>query len=154
MDYSIDFTKISRRSLIKHFECEREDWLKLGMSEADIFRIHFGYDGKGGDYATWLAERKHKRTDHKFCPGKPLSIEDKDSNQVWIGVACDELSEVEMSVDIENALSTLTELQRYCFVEVCLKERSYTAVAKERNRHHSTIQEAVSASRKKLKKLF
>lgn len=51
MDFSIDFTKLSRKSLMKHFECERQEWLIFGMSEADIFRIHFGDDGKGGDYA-------------------------------------------------------------------------------------------------------
>ena len=38
---------------MEHFEQERQEWLSVVMSEADIFRIHFGTEkenGKGGDY--------------------------------------------------------------------------------------------------------
>ena len=57
-----DFTKLNKKALLENFEQERQEWLAAGMSEADIFKIHFGEldeNGKlvrlkdscyGGDY--------------------------------------------------------------------------------------------------------
>ena len=32
----------SRKALFALFDKERQEWLDAGMSEADIFKIHFG----------------------------------------------------------------------------------------------------------------
>jgi len=148
---NIDFTMLSRKALFEHFEQERKEWLNLGMSEADIFLIHFGENGKGGDFGTWLAERRLKRADHKYCPGSPLSIEVVDPNGIWIYDPRDEIGDVEMRIDMERMFNMLTVLQRFCFKEVCLIGRTFSDVARERAKHISTIQESVRAAKKKIK---
>jgi hypothetical protein len=149
-----DFTKLSRKALFIALERERQSWLEAGMSEADIFRIHFGDCGKGGDYGVWLAERKHIRTDHKYCPGAPLSLEKADPEGVWIPDRRNELGDIETQIDVANALGTLTELQRFCFIEICLNGRSYRDVAYECGRHFTTIAGTVKAAKEKIKKYF
>lgn len=151
MTFASDFTKLSKTALLKHFKQERLEWLKLGMREDKIMQIHFGKDG---DYSIWLAERKHTRSDHKYCMGKPVSLEEVDPDNIWISDPRNAFDDVVTNVDVENALGILTKLQRYSFIEVCMKERSYVNVARELNKHHSTIQEAVKTSKKKLQKYY
>jgi DNA-directed RNA polymerase specialized sigma24 family protein len=152
-----DYAQLSRKQLITQFEQERREWLEAGMSEADVHRVHFGEEnenGRGGDYAVWLAERGRGRADHKYAPGTPVAIDTVDPDGARIGGGRGGLDDADFSIDLEKALSTLTELQRFCFVEVCLKERSYTDVAKRCGKHHSTIQESVRAAKAKLKNFF
>jgi len=152
-----NFKKLSREQLLEHFEQERQEWLKIGMSEADIFRIHFGDEsenGKGGDYRLWLDERKHTRPDRKYAPGTPVAIDAVDPEAAWISGGRGGLDESEFNMDFEAALLTLTDAQRYCFVEVVLNDRSYSSVAKDLAKHHSTVQEAVRAAKEKIKKYF
>ena len=125
------------------------------MSEADIFKIHFGEeddDGKGGDYACWLSERKHIRGDRKYCPGIPLSIEEADPDGSWIRDPSNNLSEIEAQIDIEQALKNLTDFQRFCFVEVCLNGRKCRDVAAECGLHYVTVSKAANVAKKKLEK--
>jgi hypothetical protein len=71
----------------KHLESERRELLAAGMSEADIYRLHFGAEhehGRGGDYGVWLAERKHFRPDHKYSPGVPVAIDTVDPDSARI----------------------------------------------------------------------
>ena len=152
-----DLKKLSRKQLIAHFEQERQEWLDAGMNEADIFCIHFGNkeeNGRGGDYRVWLDERKHIRPDHKYAFGIPASINEIDPDGVWISNGHQELDDVETQTDFERALSTLTELQRYSIIEICLKERTYRDVARECGKHYTTIAEAVKAAKEKIKKYF
>jgi hypothetical protein len=152
-----NFKKLSREQLLEHFEQERQEWLKIGMSEADIFRIHFGDEsenGKGGDYRLWLDERKHTRPDRKYAPGTPVAIDAVDPEAAWISGGRGGLDESEFNMDFEAALLTLTDAQRHCFVEVVLNDRSYSSVAKDLAKHHSTVQEAVRAAKEKIKKYF
>ena len=156
MDYS-DYAKLSRKALIEIFEQERQEWLEAGMSDEDIYRIHFGEEdekGHGGDYGIWLAERRRVRPDHKYAPGTPVAIDAVDPDGAWVSGGHGGLDAVEFQTDFESALSKLTEIQRFCFVEVCMKDRAYTEVAKRCGKHHSTVQEAVRAAKKKLKNLF
>jgi hypothetical protein len=156
VEYS-NFSKLSREALLECFEQERKEWLAAGMSEADIHLIHFGEEkekGRGGDYRVWLNERKHRRPDHKYAPGTPAAIDAVDPNGAWISGGRGGLDEVEFQADLEVALATLTELQRFCFVEVYLNDRAYTDVAKHCGKHHSTIQESVKAASAKIKNYF
>jgi hypothetical protein len=71
-----DYTKLSRKRLLEQFEQERWEWFDAGMSEADVYRVHFGEEyenGKGGDYAVWLAERRRARVDQKYATGVPVA---------------------------------------------------------------------------------
>ena len=151
---SHEFAKLNRKALFMHFERERQEWLEAGMNEADIFLMHFGEDGESGDYAVWLAERKHIRPDHKYCPGTPLAIDTVDPNGAWISSGRNGMDEVESQIDITIALSTLTDLQRFSFVEICLNGRAYRDVATERGKSLGTISDAVRAAKEKLKKYF
>ena len=149
-----DFTKLSKEALLTHFEQERQECLEAGMDEAAIFRMHFGEDGNGGDYATWLAERKQIRPDHKYCPGRPVAIETVDQAGALINDSRDVIGEVESQIDAEAALSTLTDLQRFCFVEVELNGRTQQSVAAELSKSRETVKYAIGAARKNLKKYF
>ena len=161
-----DFVKLSKKELLEHFENERQEWLALGMSEAVIFRVHFGdldSDGKlirpkdgsyGGDYLLWLAERKHTRPDHKYAPGTPVAIDTVDPDGAWISSGRGGIDDAEFNVDLEAALSTLTELQRFCFVEVCINDRTYRSVAAERGKSVGTVSDAVRAAKEKMKNFF
>jgi len=150
---SIDITKLSKRQLIKHFEQERQEWLTLGMSEAHIFYIHFGClneNGWGGDYRVWLDEQKHIRSNHKYCPGSPLIIHELDTEGIWIADTRDDITEAEIQIDINNALNNLTELQRFCFVEVILFERTQQSVALEIKIKQPNVHKHIKAAMKKL----
>ena len=122
-----DFTKLSRKQLMEHFERERQEWLEAGMSDADIFRVHFGEEsenGRGGDYRLWLDERRHTRPDHKYSPGTPVAIDAVDPNGAWISDGRSGLDDVEFNIDFETAMASLTDSQRFCFVEVELNSKS------------------------------
>lgn len=152
-----DYAKLSREALLQQFEIERKAWLAAGMSEEDIRRIHFGTEedkGKGGDYGVWLSERKHIRGDHKYCPGVPLSIEGADPDGVWIRDPRNGLADAEATADFTRALATLTELQRFSFIEVCVNGRTYRDVANEMGKHFMTVSEAVKSAKKKLQNFF
>ena len=152
-----DITKLSRKQLMEHFEQERQEWLSAGMNEADIFRIHFGEEnenGRGGDYRVWLDERKRVRPDHKYAPGTPVAIDTVDPDGAWINGGMGGIDESEFNIDLEAALSTLTELQRKSFVEVRLNERTQAEVAEELGVSRESIKQAIAGALKKLKKYF
>jgi RNA polymerase sigma factor (sigma-70 family) len=161
-----DFTKLNKNALLEHFEKERQQWLAEGMSEAAIFRIHFGEldgDGKlkkptggqyGGDYQVWLDERKHTRPDHKYAPGAPVAIDTVDPNNAWISDGRSGMDETEFKIDLEAALSKLTPQQRICFVEVVLRERTQQAIADELGITQQGVVNHIKAAKKKLKNYF
>jgi uncharacterized protein YerC len=108
----------------------------------------------GGDYRTWLDERSHTRTDHKYTPGAALSFEDIDPYGEVLCCVDSDISDVEFHADLETALSTLTDLQRYCFVEICIKGREYKDVSTESGKKISAISEFVRSAKRNLKKYF
>jgi hypothetical protein len=152
-----DFTKLSRKQLMEQFETERQEWLAAGMSEADIHLVHFGEEnekGRGGDYRVWLNERKHTRPDHKYAPGTPAAIDAVDPDSAWISGGRGGLDEAEFNIDFEAALLSLTELQRFCFVEVEMNGRTQQSVADEIGKTRVNVQYALGAAKKNLKKYF
>jgi DNA-binding CsgD family transcriptional regulator len=152
-----NYKRLSRKEMLAHFEQERQEWLKAGMSEADIFYIHFGNeseDGRGGDYRVWLDERKHTRSDHKYAPGTPVAIDVVDPNSAWIGGDKGGLCEVEFGIDLEIALAQLTSLQRSSFIEVRLNGRTQADVATALGVSRESVKQAINGALKKLKKIF
>jgi len=142
------FVKRSRKDLFKAFEKERQKCLALGMSEANIFRMHFG---KGGDYETWLALCASIRTDHKYCPGRPTSTDEVDQEGVCVSGNSDELDEVEVKHDFNLALKYLTKMQRFCLVEVKKNHRTQQSVADELGIARQNVSKHIKAAKKKLK---
>jgi len=152
-----DLMKLSRKQLLEQFEQERKEWLAAGMSEVDILRIQFGEEnenGRGGDYRVWLNERKHTRPDHKYAPGKPVAIDMVDPHGDWISGGHGDLDDVEFSIDFKTALTTLTELQRFCFVEVALNGRTQQSVADELGIKQQVVDRHIRAAKKKIKNIF
>ena len=159
---NVDITKLKKTALLKHLEEERQEWLAAGMSEETIALIHFGEldkDGKPvdpkerGDYGNWLAERKHRRPDHKYAPGSPLSLEALYEGS-WLADSTDVIGEVEQRMDTQRLFDTLTELQRICFIEVRMNGRTQEDVGVSLNISRESVKQAVSAAVKKLKKYF
>jgi RNA polymerase sigma factor (sigma-70 family) len=104
--------KRSRKQLLDQMETERREWLEAGMSEADIYRIHFGEedeDGRGGDYRVWLSYQAIADAKRKYAPGAPLSLDAfKYEGALFIDPKSeDELTNTEQTADIETALSAL-----------------------------------------------
>jgi RNA polymerase sigma factor (sigma-70 family) len=156
MDYH-DYAKINRKALLELFELERQEWLDAGMSEADIHRVHFGDEnekGKGGDYRVWLNERKHTRPDHKYAPGTPAAIDAVDPDGAWISGGRGGLDETEFNIDFDAALLSLTELQRFCFVEVEMNGWTQQSVADECGITRQMVDKHLKAAKKKLKNYF
>jgi len=156
MDYP-NFKKLSREQLMEHFEQERQEWLKAGMSDADIHRIHFGEEsenGRGGDYRMWLDERKHTRPDHKYAPGTPVAIDAVDPESAWISGGRGGLDDAEFNIDFESAFSQLTDLQRRSFIEVRLNGRTQADVASDLGVSRESVKQAIVGAVKKLKKFF
>ena len=152
-----DITKLSRKQLFDYFEQERQEWLTAGISEAVIYRIHFGEpgeNGRGGDYRMWLNERRHTRPDHKYAPGTAVAIDTVDPDGAWISGGRGGLDEVEYDIDLERAMSMLTDLQRASFVGVRLKGRTQAAVAHELGVSRESVKQAVEGALKKLRKFF
>ena len=117
-----DYTTQSRAAFLAYLEKERHEMLAAGMSEADIFRMHFGeIDENGkprkdvypGDYAVWLSERKHIRPDHKYSYGTPQSLDDIKYEGDWFtdNSAENLLVNIEQTIDIEAILKTLPPKQ-------------------------------------------
>ncbi|MDR2908975.1 MAG: helix-turn-helix domain-containing protein [Oscillospiraceae bacterium] len=98
------------------------------------------------------SERKHTRPDHKYAPGAPISLDSAAPGCALAGDTYDETRDVDTRADFERALDFLSELQRFCVIEICLKGRTYRDVAKELGRDHSTVRDVIRAARLKIKK--
>ena len=158
-----NYTKKSRAAFFAHLEQERREMLSAGMSEADIFRIHFGeFDEKGnirkdsysGDYAVWLSERKHIRSDRKYARGTPQSLDAMIQEDCEPAEAFNCIADTDEKIDAEYTLNILTEFQKRCFVEVRLNGKTQSEVALELGVSRESVKQAVLGAVKKLKKYF
>jgi hypothetical protein len=64
------------------------------------------------------AARKHTRPDHKYAPGEPLSLSNLKYEGQWFADQGESISHVDSTIDLERAMSALTELQRRYVVKV------------------------------------
>ena len=152
-----DFSRFSRRQLMNYFEKERFEMLIAGMSEAAIFRIHFGEldeNGIGGDYRMWLDERKHVRSDHKYALGTPISINVLPYDGELLRDRTGDITDIELSVDIKRALEMLTDLQRRYITLYYVEGYNYREIARLDGKSASTIFRLVQSAIKNLKIYF
>ena len=149
-------TKLRRSALFAMFERERQEWLALGMSEADIFIMHFGEDGHGGDYAIWLSERKHIRPDHKYAPGTPMSLEEIKYEGDWFfdSDAHDRLLEVEQLADIETVVLSLTKKQATLVKELLFNHKTCAEYASDNGISKAAVSQMLSLIRRKFEDSF
>jgi RNA polymerase sigma factor (sigma-70 family) len=100
------------------------------------------------------SERRHIRPDHKYAPGEPLSLDGARYEGEWLEDRRDEIEAAALSVDLERALRSLTELQRRYFILSRIEGYSYAEIAKADGKQTSTVLRLVEAAAKKLKKYF
>ena len=99
-------------------------------------------------------DRSHSRADHKYAPGEPVSLESLEYEGESLADSNDDISLVELKVDLERALVTVTPLQRRYYVMSRLHGYSVAEVARLHGKDRTTIREAVKAADKKVKKFF
>lgn len=97
-------------------------------------------------------DRKHNRP-HKYT-GFPVSLDEVSENGEEAANPTDEIAEIESAMVTEQAMETLTKLQRYCFVEVCINGRTQQSVADEIGKSRENVKYAIDAAKKNLKKYF
>jgi len=151
------YSVTNRKALAALFERERREWLDAGMSEAGIFRMHFGDeggDGRGGDYRVWLSERRHVRADHKYAPGAPVSIDTVDPEGDTISARRSGLEVIDAMIDLEAAMSSLTPLQRSSFAAVRLDGLTQAEAAKALGVSRESVKQAIGGALKKLGRFF
>jgi|GEM_PF-1364840 len=92
--------------------------------------------------------RRHKYT------GDYVSLEFAAANGEEAADNRDDYAALADKDEMEKALSTLTDLQRFCFVEVCLKGLTQQTVAEKANVSRESVKQAIFGAKKKLKKFF
>lgn len=97
-------------------------------------------------------ERRHYRA-HKYT-GIPVSVEDLSGKGELVADDIDYSGNIEFEFDLERVLCSLTDLQRYCFVEVSIKGKTQMEVAKELNKSRAVVAQAIEGAKKKLKKYY
>ena len=100
------------------------------------------------------AERRHTRADHKYALGAPISISELTNVGIDIPDRQSSFTDMELDIDLERALSTLTELQRRYFVLSHVHGYSTAEIARIYNKDKSTIREALKTVNTKLKMFF
>jgi len=97
-------------------------------------------------------ERSHTRADHKYASGSPISLNANDNADDWLVFSSDaSYKTVELKIDLERALKTLTSLQRRYFVLNRLWGYSYSEIAGFESKSKMTICEIVITAEKKIK---
>lgn len=98
------------------------------------------------------SDRKHHRP-HKYT-GKPVSHDELAESGAEVPDGKNVIADVDSAIAQEQALATLTDLQRFCFVEVCLNGRTQREVASELGKSRNAVVQAIEGARKKLKNFF
>jgi len=151
------FTKLTRKQLMAHFEQERQAWLTEGMSEADIFRIHFGEEaenGRGGDYRAWLNERRHTRPDHKYALGAPVAIAAVDPDGAWIGGGRRGQDDLDFGIDLDAALSEMPSAQRELVSAILFAGMTSAEYARAKGINKSVVSRTLGRAKKYLKNFY
>ena len=105
------------------------------------------------DKAELNNERRHRRYDHKYAPGEPLSIQSLQYEGEWIADADEGIRMVEASADLDRALMALTELQRRYFTMNRLEGYSYTEIARLEGKNESTVRRLTESAAERVKKI-
>ena len=93
-------------------------------------------------------ERRHHRADHKYAQGAPLSLDAED----WLVLhTTTSYAVVELKIDLEIALETLTELQRRYFILSRMHGYSSHEIAKFEGKSQKTIHESICQAERKIR---
>ena len=98
-------------------------------------------------------DREEYNSDRKHSRRHPVSLDEADYEGEWFedGTATDEIDAV---IDMERAMTSLTNFQWVCFTETKLNGKSQRKVAAELGKSRSTVQHAVDGAIEILKKFY
>ncbi len=106
------------------------------------------------DEALLRNNRKHSRSDHKYAPGTPLSLERLFLEGKWFEDRNCLIKAAELSLDLISAMKSLTALQVRYFILARIYDYDYVAIGKLVGKHSTTIQRLVESAMKKLNKIL
>ena len=98
--------------------------------------------------------RRHSRSDHKYAGGAPLALDVSEYEGDWLADPDDAVGAVELSMDLQQALRTLTELQRRYFLMNRIDGYSCAEIARREGRNKSTVSRLVDTASEKIKSFF
>ena len=137
------------------------------MTEAEIYRIHFGdyradipiarsKEQDYGDYGVWLSYRRATRTDHKFAPGKPCSLDGLKYEGGWLQDAKAEIVflNIEQTADIEAALQALTPAQRKLIRALIYDGATPAEYARDNGINKSVVSRTLKRAKEALRKIY
>ena len=91
-------------------------------------------------------DREECNSDRKHSRRHPISLDHCEYQGAWVEDKNDAIGEIEFAIDLERALSTLTGLQRTCFIETRENGKTQRELAAELGKSRSTIQKAVDGA--------
>ena len=103
------------------------------------------------DEAERKAERCHSRPDHKYAPGSPVSINGTKNEIERLADINDLICVAMLSVDLYQALHTLTRFQRRYFVLSRVKGYSYAEIAELDGKNEAAIRKHIRLATAALK---
>ena len=107
------------------------------------------------DYTESNQERSHRRADHKYAYGEPLSLNSFDNADDWLVFnQITSYHAVELRVDLEMVMETLTDLQRRYFIMNRILEYSSHEIAKLEGKRQSAVQKTIIQAEKKIRNYF
>ena len=93
-------------------------------------------------------ERRHRRPDHKYACGTPLSLDAED----WLMLhTTTSYSAVELKIDFEIALESLTELQRRYFILSRMHGYSTYEIAQFVGKAQPVVYKSIAQAERKIK---
>ncbi|MDR0916753.1 MAG: hypothetical protein LBN02_06140 [Oscillospiraceae bacterium] len=133
---------------------------EVSGSEEQLYLAEFGITAEDKpevlDVADWeeLRDRRHRRP-HKYT-GAPIPLDGAEYEGEWFTDrrAEENIANIELTADLERAMVTLTELQRFCFAEVCMNGRTHRDVANELGKDRRVVSQAIEGAQKKLRNIF
>ena len=98
--------------------------------------------------------RKHTRADHKYALGLPVSLEllyETGTDPIDIQ---NEISYTDLSMDLTNALDTLTDLQRLYFIMSRFEGYSNAEISRISGKTEGAIRKSLKSAEEKIKNFF
>ena len=97
---------------------------------------------------------EEKNSNRRHGRNNPISLENCEYEGEWFEDKRNPIKETETAVQWEQARASLTDLQRFCFVEVCLNGRTQQSVADKLGIKQQVVDRHIRAARKKIKSFF
>ena len=107
------------------------------------------------DYDEVKQKRRDSCRDHKYVHGSPISLDSVENPDDWLTfVTTSSYSAIELMIDFEMALETLTPLQRKYFVMNRIQGYAGREIARLESKDEAAIRRSIEGAEKKIKSFF